>query len=219
MEKISTEYAEYLHTLRYNPYSQTIIKNNDFTEWVIRTLSKESYEKIILPIGELNSFDIKKEGFHVKIVEKQIKQIAKENLVKEFYQGKGDRVIWIRFQTPTSFKSEGRYMIYPTVRHIFQSIMKKYDAINDDIEMFDEQTLDEIINSVRIEAYKLNSCYFPMEGVRIPSFMGKIKLFIQGSETICRYVKLLLNYSEYSGIGIKNSMGMGAIQIDRRDKK
>ena len=52
-------------------------------------------------------------------------------------------------------------------------------------------------------------------GVRIPAFIGKITMRVDGTETMRRFVRLLLEYSEYSGIGIKCSLGMGAVRLEK----
>ena len=35
---------------------------------------------------------------------------------------------------------------------------------------------------------------------------------MKGSETIARYIRLLFHFGEFSGVGIKTGMGMGAIR-------
>lgn len=35
---------------------------------------------------------------------------------------------------------------------------------------------------------------------------------------MANYIRLLCRFGEYSGVGIKTSMGMGAIQLHRREK-
>ena len=96
--------------------------------------------------------------------------------------------------------------------------MNKYSASFENMEMFDEDALKEMEESIEISNYRLKSCYFPIEGVKISSFMGNISLKINGSDTLKRYTKMLLQFGEYSGVGIKTSMGMGAIQL-RRNKE
>ena len=44
------------------------------------------------------------------------------------------------------------------------------------------------------------------------SGLGKIGIKVKGSETIARYIRLLFHFGEFSGVGIKTGMGMGAIR-------
>lgn len=52
-----------------------------------------------------------------------------------------------------------------------------------------------------------------MEGITIPSFIGSVKLKCTGNRKFRSLVNMLLKFGEYSGAGIKNSMGMGAIKV------
>ena len=36
---------------------------------------------------------------------------------------------------------------------------------------------------------------------------------IHGTDTMSRYARLLFRFGEYSGVGIKSSIGMGAMRI------
>lgn len=38
-------------------------------------------------------------------------------------------------------------------------------------------------------------------------------LVCHGSQTLTNYVAVLLKFAEYSGVGVKTSMGMGAIKL------
>ena len=96
--------------------------------------------------------------------------------------------------------------------------MNKYSSSSDSIEMFDQETLDQITEQSEIVNYNLKSVYFPMEGIKIPGFKGKITIKFSGSETMSKYIKMLVRFGEYSGVGIKTAMGMGAIRIVERGK-
>ncbi len=217
MENIDAAYAEHLHSLNYNPYSQAILGRTD-KDWVVRTLTKEAYDEIILPLKEQKGFEIKKKEIYLQVTGTELKQKKKQELLDEFYNGETERYVSFDIQTPTSFKRNGRYVILPTVRLLFQSLMNKYSASFVNMEMFDEDALMELEESVEISDYRIRSCFFSMEGIRIPSFMGNITLRSNGSDTLKRYMKMLLCSGEYSGVGIKSSMGMGAIKLRRKDE-
>ena len=128
----------------------------------------------------------------------------------------GQKYYDLEFITPTSFKSNGRYMIYPDLGMIYRSLMKKYSIVSEQ-NMYDEDTLEQLVNYSNITRYRLQSTLFPLEGVVIPSFKGNISVRIHGSDTMSRYARLLLSFGEYSGVGIKSSIGMGAIKLGRME--
>ena len=105
----------------------------------------------------------------------------------------------------------------PDVRYIFQSLMNKYSASSDELEMYDEETLEQLAGNSSIVRYRLQSVFFPLEGVKIPSFKGELTMRVGGSETMARYARLLAGFGEYSGIGIKTAMGMGGIRRKNHD--
>lgn len=217
-ENISTEYAEILHEQNLHPYSQYLEKTSDKILWHINTLDDEAGCQIIdtLKKDEFSSFVIKKTNQKINIISKTEHSVNQSDLMKEFYDNESQRYLDLRILTPTSFKQQGRYVIYPDLRLIFQSLMNKFSAVLPDVQMSDEETLEQLVNSSQITRYNLRSCTFPMEGVKIPSFMGRITIKCNGSGTMSNFIRLLLRFGEFSGIGVKTGMGMGAIKIEER---
>lgn len=213
MQMIDGSYADYLHRQGLNPYSQYIVSGEE-NEWVVKTLTQEAFHSIIQPLLEetFTGFTIEKKDIHVKISKKTLKTIEKQELLDRFYQNEYHRYIELEFLTPTAFKSNGRYVILPDVRYIFQSLMNKYGASSSDMEMYDEETLEQLVQNSSIIRYKLKSVYFPMEGIKIPSFKGELSIKVNGTATMAKYAQLLTDFGEYSGIGIKTAMGMGGIR-------
>lgn len=220
-ENIDSEYAEELHKSQLHPYSQCVYKEKDKTIWCVRTLTKEAYEQIIVPLlsNAFRIISIKDGQIESEIAKKTLTTQDREVLMREFYEVKGDSYINLEFQTATSFRQQGRNIIYPDLRLIYQSLMNKYSASSESIEMFDEDTLDQLVLNSEIIQYHLQSVKFPIEGVTIPGFMGNISIRIHGSDMMKRYLRLLCEFGRYSGVGIKTAMGMGAIRkVDWREK-
>ena len=129
------------------------------------------------------------------------------------YFGECSRYLTLSFDTPTAFKKQGRYQFYPTVFHIFQSLIMKYDAVVNDNRIYSEEIMDQIEEFVEVKNYSLNSTAFSLEGTKIPSFRGTLQLKIKGPQMFCNLIHLLAKFGEYSGVGIKTAMGMGAMHI------
>lgn len=214
MERLESAYAQQLHISGLKPYSQYITGGSQ-KEWVVNTLTQEAYQKIIHPLLDegFTDFTIEKKNMHINILSKELKTIGKKELLEEFYADTYDRYLNLEFLTPTAFKSGGMYVNMPDLRYIYQSLMNKYSAASDDMDMYDEETLEQLAGSSRIIRYKLRSCLFPLEGVRIPSFMGEMCIKTEGTSTIAKYARLLVRFGEYSGIGIKTAIGMGGLRI------
>ena len=216
MEHASKAFAEKMHETGLHPYSQCVLVDHSKNViWKIRTVDDEAYKGILEPwlSPTLKTFKIEKLDASVEIVERVLVTRDNGDLLERFYSGETDRSVRIRFDSPTAFKSNERYVFMPELHLIFGSLMRKYSTALSDMDMTDQETLDYIIEHTHISAYKLRSTLFPLEGAKIPSFMGEITLRFTGTDTMARYARLLLEYGEYSGVGIKTGIGMGAIKI------
>ena len=224
MGVIKPEYAEELHSQQRHPYSHHIYYKENKIYWTISTFTREAYKNIIMPFLDIDIKEFYSEYHNIsfKIIDRNIKTIEYQELLEqEYFKDKG-RSIEIDFLTPTSFKSNGRYMNYPTIRWIFQSLMNKYDANGRNEQMMDEETLELIEKQVSITQYNLRSTQFHLEGTKIPAFLGTIRIYVRSNQSVVNLIHYLLKFGEYSGVGIKSAIGMGAIRarnIERREKR
>lgn len=219
MEYLDFDYGEKMHLSELKPYSQHLEFKEGKWVWVISTLSLESKENIIDKISNVKKIRINYDDIDVFIEKTNIYQISYDQLLQQTFFAECNRYITIKFVTPTAFKSDGRYIFYPSARHIFQSLINKFDAGASSMEIYTPQLLDDIDDMTMVTRYNLKSTMFFLEGTKIPSFVGEITLKINGPQQLVNLVHLLLMFGEYSGIGIKTAIGMGAIKIIEREKK
>ena len=106
MEQIDAGYAARLHEHGLKPYSQYLLIGKE-KEWIVKTCTEEAYEEVILPLAsqQFTQFVIEKKNISIKIKEKQIKTVDKNDLLNEFYSVGGSRYLNLEFLTPASFKS------------------------------------------------------------------------------------------------------------------
>lgn len=221
MEHVNPEYADKLHVTGLHPYSQFVYADKDKgVIWKIRTLDDEAYKGIIEPwlSPDIKTFKLEKKDISIDITERTLTTRDNDDLLKEFYSDKTDRRIRVSFESPTAFKSNDRYVFMPDISLIFGSLMRKYSASSHDMEMTDQDTLEYLVDHTHISSYKIRSTTFPLEGIKIPSFIGEVTFSFSGTDTMARYARLLLEFGEFSGVGIKSGIGMGAIKILRGGK-
>lgn len=218
MESIDADYAEILHNEGLNPFTSTLINNGDEWVWVVCALNKTAYERIILKLmdSSFDRFEIVHNKTIIKITCKNLETKEKTDLIKEFYNSSSKNYISIRFITPTAFKTGGKYIFYPDLELFFKSLMNKYSQCTEDESFFDDDTLESIMKNTSIIKYNLKSVLFSLEGVKIPGFIGIAKIKMTGAETMKRFVRMLLKFGEYSGVGIKCSLGMGRIELTEK---
>lgn len=216
MERISPEYADKLHISGLHPYSQYVLVEDDEIVWTVNTLEKEARSGIIDALGSIDFTEIylRQKDLTLNITGRSFDEITYDDLLNRFYiDGSVSAYIMVEFITPTAFKSNGKYTIFPTARLILNSLVKKYDAFSHTVSVGDELLYEYISEHTDIVEYCLRSTKFPMEGVTIPSFIGSVKLKCSGNKEFRSLINMLLKFGEYSGVGIKNSMGMGAIKV------
>lgn len=213
MEQIESEYASELHSSQLHPYTQHLEKREDEWHWVVTTLNEKAYQEIIeKKLLKLQEFKLDKHQIDLKIIDRKYTELSNRELAFNFYQNSQSPYISLRFLTPTAFKYQGRYINYPELSYLYGNLMNKYDVADEEEPMQDEDTLEQLIQNTSISQYDLHSIAFSMEGIRIPAFMGTMTLRIHGTQTMCNFANMLFQFSEYSGIGIKTALGMGAVR-------
>lgn len=219
MEILDKDYADVLHMDGVNPFSQSlVIEYNGDCYWSVRTLTKEAYDKIApkLLSDDFKSIELKYDKVTVEITEKEHSEVEMKSLVRKFYNEDSSGFFKLIFESPTAFKVNGKYQFYPDILHIFQNLMFRYDGINTEPSMFDEETLQALVDASKIVSYRLHDERFGIEGVRIPSFKGYVMIKVDGAQTMKNFARLLLDFGKYSGIGIKTSLGMGHIIMEEK---
>ena len=66
--------------------------------------------------------------------------------------------------------------------------------------------------------YNLQSRIFSLEKTKINGFSGELRLRLSGNEMMRRMAVMLLQYATFAGIGIKNALGMGAVNVELEAK-
>lgn len=215
MSKINQEYAEFMHESGLHPYSQSIEVKAGKNVWSIFTTNIEAYEQIIKPLAsaKFEEFFIEKDQCRVWVREKELAKIKKAELTEKYYFEDASRCIEIEFITPVAFKSQNQYVFYPNLRLIYQSLVNKYEAVSGSENVNLYVWIEQLVQNTSVKQYNLKSCYYQVGKARIPAFMGKMKLGIEGSQSIVNFANLLFEFGEYSGLGIKTAMGMGNMKI------
>lgn len=221
MELIKPDYAEYLHADSMRPYSQYLSVSGEDMIWTVSALRDDAYENIIkvLLSDELDEIHLKRHDLKLMIASKEMTQMSEKDLSASFYREDSSRFIKIRFMSPTAFKQSGRYTFYPDLSCIYGSLMRRMDLVSDKNRMYDDDLLEELTRQSEIMRYDLRSVNYHLEGVKIPAFTGWIMIKVHGAQSLVNYVNMLMRFGEFSGTGIKTSLGMGAMKILKKQEK
>ena len=217
MEHVDSEYANALHQLPFNPYSQHCFqeKGTDNYLWRVNALTDEAADRLIRPLMQQDALKLKRFNTDVRIVKKTSETIDLKSLTDLIYEGAESSKLRISFVSPTAFKSKKDYVIVPSVRLIFQNLLMHYSQVYSGSKEIDEETVSYIEQHTRITAYSLRSQYFDnaaSNGMKIPAFGGTMTLHAKGATSMVGLMNMLLKFGEYAGVGIKTSMGMGGMK-------
>ncbi len=213
MELLPEEYADELHYSKLHPYTQHLECRGKTWYWIITALNKQAVDIILKnALWNLEKIELKKKQIVINIIGKQYIEMPYKQLMEHFYNEEHGKYLQLHFISPTAFKQNGRYVFYPDIHCFFQSLMNKYDAAVGDNIMWDEETLEQLCENAQIVRYDLKSVSFSLEGVRIPAFVGKITIKINGTKTMADFANMLVEFGTYSGVGIKTALGMGCIR-------
>lgn len=223
MQTIEPEYASALHHSGFNPYRQYCTADGPTLRWVVTALTDEAADKVILPLEDpaLDCVTLKAPGMSMPVTEKIREEADIDALVREFYQAPAPERATLFFLTPTAFKKGGNYINYPDPRLVFQSLQMRYSELVDGDPEPDDDLIEELASHARVSSYNLKSTVFPLGKAKVASFQGRMTLQLTGPASLASFANLLVRFGGYSGVGIKTSMGMGAIRVGepRKDEE
>ena len=117
--------------------------------------------------------------------------------------------------TPTAFKQAGRYTPFPQERLIVQSLVRSWSLFCPEYPLDDEDALQMLTEGLAITDYSLRSARYRLKNAAVPGFAGRLTLSPRLSAPMLELWNTLLGWAEYSGIGIKTTLGMGGVSVQR----
>lgn len=214
MENINSEYADYFHSVSINPFTSCIYKDDKTGKfyWRITMLNEMSYNMLMSTFKEGIPKSIYLSNKEMEVNIKSF-TLSKKNIEEIFSDDRNTTSV--KFITPTSFKSNGVNHIYPNITTLLQGIINKINTYFDDIELSDEKVINKLLENVYIRDYNLRTQFFYLEKIKIKGFVGRINIGLAvKDEALEKLLSIIIKLSEYTGFGIKTSLGMGAVILN-----
>ena len=120
----------------------------------------------------------------------------------------------LRFLSPTTFKTENQYALFPTAGLVVKSAASRFALLDSGVTLQDEEAIRQLVESARITGYSLHTQRYSMKGAVIPGFTGWIRLAIHGPTSMKRLFWLLMCALPHTGVGIKTALGMGGCTVE-----
>lgn len=213
MEMLDNNICEMLHENSITALSQSFVFNNknETAEWTLNCFNEEIANAISNVFVPDREFHVSKENITFKSQDISDKCInGLRDLMTESSQLFGDeRNIKLNFQTATAFKQNGKFIAYPSVELIIKNLVNKFNFLNSDSIIDDEYVLEQLFSRITLAEFNLRSSYYHLKGMKLLGFIGDITLSSRLAEPIMELFRLLLYFSNYSGVGIKTTLGMG----------
>lgn len=214
MENINSEYADYFHSVSINPFTSCIYKDDKTGKfyWRITMLNEMSYNMLMSAFKEgiPKSIYLSNKEMEVNI---KTFTLSKKNIEEIFSDDRNTTSV--KFITPTSFKSNGVNHIYPNITTLLQGIINKINTYFDDVELSEEKVINKLLENVYIRDYNLRTQFFYLEKIKIKGFVGRINIGLAvKDEALEKLLSIIIKLSEYTGFGIKTSLGMGAVILN-----
>ncbi len=147
------------------------------------------------------------------LVEKfTMESIGLEQYMRDYLTRQAFPTTMIHFRTATSHKSEGKYVLFPSVELMANSIRNRLATSGDCLSLPDEH-LALLVDRTRIDHYHLQTTQFGLEGIRVTGYTGNLRLRFSGPDEIVSFGNMFFGLAEWFGIGIKTALGMGGCLV------
>lgn len=217
-EQLPAEESEWLHEEGSRMVSQFLKLSREQGTycWTVSLLSDTVSAMLSPVLDKLQTVCIEDCSFAVQ--SRFCEKIGLEELISRGRENCGRRA-QILFQTVSSFKQNGRYVLFPQERLILQNLMIRWNETFPMCPLEDDDAFQAILAGIHITDYNLRTSRFTLKGVRIPGFVGSCRLDVRLALPLLELWNTLLVFADYAGIGIKTGLGMGGAKVHFQDER
>ena len=216
LQTLPDSFCDHLHQQSQTPIAQHLYFGPaiDRPVWTVSLLGLE-VEQLVSPIlDSISCVNLHTDAFEVQCLS-QTKIDSIQALLSEAGSMNASRRTTFQLCSPTSFKQNDRYTLFPQERLILQSLISKWDELFPEYPLDDPDARQMLESGIRISDYRLRSSRYALKGVKIPGFVGEITLDTRLSAPMQQLWNSLCLLAPYTGIGIKTALGMGGVKLIR----
>lgn len=203
----SSEASQFLHN-HDTPYISQHLYNNT---WTVNLLNDDVSDVLSYCFNSIKKIELNNCCLMVEGIE-CCENISADSFLNPEFKLDSKRAE-LKFISKTAFKQSGRYVIFPNETLLIQSLISKWNSLFPEFYLSDEDMIFELNNGIRITDYKLRTGRYPLKNIKIPCFYGNVILENKLPIVLQELWGALLLFSQYSGIGIKTTLGMGAVEL------
>lgn len=183
--------------------------------WIVNMLNGET-ARLFLPILENRDQAQLHQGF-IPFASRQVERLAEAHaLVQRAQQMPPTERFALDLVTPTAFKQDGRYAIFPQESLLLHSLVSRWELSFPDVPLSDPDAMQALERGLHIVDYRLHTLRHPLKQTRIPSFMGRVVLEARLPAPLMEVFQTLYCFAPYAGLGIKTALGMGGVHLPQQ---
>lgn len=214
LSQAPTEVGTALHEQATRPINQYILWNAAANrgEWVVNLMTDEMVE-IFSPVLNALSVIALRSGALLATAGSTVEIPNFQHLLKCGESLSNVQLFPIHFLTPTTFKQDKRYVIFPQESLILHSLITRWNVSFPEAPMDDEDAFQALLFGLHIVDYNLHTTRYPMKQVRLPAFRGRIDIETRLPAPMMALWTALYSFAPYAGIGVKTTLGMGGMSV------
>lgn len=215
MEQFSPEWQEFLHNGTVHSFSQWIeVKNRELFIWHVCSIDDDLSAELDTIFSEKQIWHCSHKDCDFQVTDIQRKAMSFAEYMKPFFlSDKAPNWISMVFQTPCTHKVQKRYAIFPSVDLIANSLRSRICTTFPDFALAEDEVMDQVLMNTRISRYHLNSSVYHLEGASVTGYQGSLEIHFDGPDALRRLCCVLFGMAEWTGVGIKTSLGMGGCTV------
>ena len=214
LSQIPAAYGDALHRQGEKPVSQYLCVSGKSAPpvWTLSCLNEETCKVLEALLRTLDKIPLHTGTLKVSLLDSRT-ILSVRDLTEQARQKAATPFFHLSFRSPTAFRRDGQYVIFPEKPLLLHSLAEKWDSVFPAYPLRDAEMLKTLEDGLKIVDYRLQSCRFPLKDVRIPGFTGQITIQARLSPPLLEVWKSLAYFSTFSGVGIKTTLGMGGVQM------
>ena len=169
MERLPAPWPERLHGAGGRIYSQWVEPVGDHRLlWHVHTLEDTLGEAMIQSFSGVSALTNRHHHAELQITSRQIRQVDIGAFFDDVFDApETPQGLLLRIMTPAAHKNGDRYTILPSVEQIGRGVCKRIGEIYPDFALNDFDAQDQVLSTVSLNRYRLNSCTYGVEGTYI----------------------------------------------------
>ncbi len=217
---LNEEYTLELEKCDTKPFCIRLFEKDNEWCWSVTCFGRKAYENIILPLTDrkFSSFVLPgSNDMRISITRKNVFKQSVDSLIEESVLGKSPYRFTLQFIAPTVFKNNDRFVFFPDIYLMYESLLDRSQLVSDKISFADKETFEELVRATSITAYDIKTSRCILDHERTTGFIGRVTFRIDGPELMRGYAKMLFRLGEFTGIGEGGTQGLGAIFLEKEE--